>query len=124
MAEKGWFSGDFHIHRPLNDMQDLILAEDLNVALPQSIWNGRIDSLQQEFISRSDENGVMMADPTHLYTVIGEEIERYGGAILMTNLNKTTIPFGDWNVRRPTDVSMMDKTHALGGYVDIEKPFW
>ena len=124
MAKRGWYSGDFHIHRPLKDMKDLVLAEDLNVALPQTYWNARSDSLLDEYIKKSDKNGVIYADPSHLFTVVGEEIERYGGAILLTNLGKTVIPFENLSVRVPTDVSLIRKTHELGGYVDIEKPFW
>ena len=38
MQEQGWYSGDTHVHRPLKDLPNLILAEDLNVALPLTYW--------------------------------------------------------------------------------------
>jgi hypothetical protein len=38
MEEKGWFSGDTHVHRPLGDLPNLLLAEDLNVAFPLVSW--------------------------------------------------------------------------------------
>ncbi len=38
MADRGWFSGDTHVHRTLDDLRNLVLAEDLNVAFPLSYW--------------------------------------------------------------------------------------
>lgn len=38
MNSLGWFSGDTHVHRELSDLPNLMLAEDLNVALPLTHW--------------------------------------------------------------------------------------
>ncbi len=38
MAERGWYSGDTHLHRKLEDMPNLVAAEDLHVALPLTYW--------------------------------------------------------------------------------------
>ncbi len=38
MAKRGWFSGDTHVHRPLAELPNLLLAEDLNVAFPLTYW--------------------------------------------------------------------------------------
>jgi hypothetical protein len=38
MAQRGWYSGDTHVHRTLADLPNLVLAEDLNVALPLTAW--------------------------------------------------------------------------------------
>jgi hypothetical protein len=38
MASRGWYSGDTHVHRPLDELPNLLLAEDLNVALPLTQW--------------------------------------------------------------------------------------
>ena len=38
MAALGWYSGDTHVHRSLDDLPNLLLAEDLNVGLPLSYW--------------------------------------------------------------------------------------
>ncbi len=38
MAEKGWFSGETHVHRTVKELPALLLAEDLNVALPLTAW--------------------------------------------------------------------------------------
>ena len=33
MAERGWYSGDTHIHRTLDELPNTMLAEDLNLSL-------------------------------------------------------------------------------------------
>ena len=38
MAARGWFSGDTHVHRPLAELPNLVMAEDLNVAFPFTYW--------------------------------------------------------------------------------------
>lgn len=38
MEERGWYSGDTHVHRPLSELPNLLLAEDLNVAFPLTSW--------------------------------------------------------------------------------------
>lgn len=38
MAELGWYSGDTHNHRTVEETPNVLLAEDLNVSLPLSYW--------------------------------------------------------------------------------------
>jgi len=38
MAERGWYSGDTHLHRKLEDVPNIVAAEDLHVALPLTYW--------------------------------------------------------------------------------------
>ncbi|REJ71662.1 MAG: hypothetical protein DWQ34_18130 [Planctomycetota bacterium] len=38
LAERGWYSGDTHVHRTIEELPNVMLAEDLNVALPLSYW--------------------------------------------------------------------------------------
>lgn len=38
MAERGWYSGETHLHRTLDELQTVVAAEDLNVAFPLSYW--------------------------------------------------------------------------------------
>lgn len=37
-AAQGWYSGDTHLHRTIDELRNVILAEDLNVALPLTSW--------------------------------------------------------------------------------------
>ncbi|MCI0638465.1 MAG: CehA/McbA family metallohydrolase [Gemmataceae bacterium] len=38
LAKRGWYSGETHVHRPLEELPNLMLAEDLNVAFPLVHW--------------------------------------------------------------------------------------
>ncbi len=38
LAERGWYSGETHIHRTLEELPTVVLAEDLNVAFPLTYW--------------------------------------------------------------------------------------
>lgn len=38
MAQRGWYSGDTHVHRTLEELPNVMLAEDLNVAFPLVYW--------------------------------------------------------------------------------------
>ena len=38
MPKRGWFSGDTHAHRTLEELPNLVVAEDLNVAFPMTYW--------------------------------------------------------------------------------------
>jgi len=37
-ASRGWYSGDTHLHRTIDELRTVIQAEDLNVALPLTYW--------------------------------------------------------------------------------------
>lgn len=43
MAERGWYSGDTHVHRPVAQLAVPMLADDVNVALPMTYWTTRSD---------------------------------------------------------------------------------
>ncbi len=38
MNKRGWYSGDTHVHRSVEELPNVMRAEDLNVALPLSYW--------------------------------------------------------------------------------------
>ncbi|MCA9231435.1 MAG: CehA/McbA family metallohydrolase, partial [Planctomycetales bacterium] len=38
MNSRGWYAGDTHVHRTIDDLPNVMRAEDLNVALPLSYW--------------------------------------------------------------------------------------
>ena len=38
MAVRGWYSGDTHVHRTLEEIPTCLMADDINVALPLTQW--------------------------------------------------------------------------------------
>ena len=41
MGAKGWWSADFHLHRPVDQARTLLAAEDLNLGVFFTMWNKR-----------------------------------------------------------------------------------
>ncbi len=122
MNDLGWYSGDLHNHRKIEEMAALLLAEDLNLAptLTDWIWEGRPISTPP-----ATDEPIRRVDARHAYSVLDKEIERlrHGpGAVDLVAL-KRPIPFeGDW-LYPPNDI-FCRQAHAQGGYVDAEKIMW
>jgi hypothetical protein len=119
MALKGWWSGDFHVHRPPEDAKTLLMAEDLNFAVfftmwnEQNLWEGR----------ELPADPVVRADPTHIATLMNAEDERGGGAWMMHNLKKP-LPLREAEYWYPQGRVFVDQAKAQGAWFDSEKPIW
>lgn len=44
MDERGWYSGETHVHRRLSELPNVMRAEQLNVAFPVTFWTTRSDA--------------------------------------------------------------------------------
>ncbi len=125
MADRGWYSGDTHVHRRLADLPDLLRAEDLNVAVPQTVWGNRREPDLDSWIAKADELGMISVDDLHVFSVLSHEIERFhASAVLMHFTGKTELTTSGHDERTPTNLSLMEQTHDAGGYCDLEKPMW
>lgn len=45
LAERGWYSGETHVHRRIVELPNVMRAEDLNVAFPVTFWTTRSDQI-------------------------------------------------------------------------------
>jgi hypothetical protein len=122
MNQLGWFSGDLHNHRKLEEMPTLLLAEDLNLAptLTDWIWEDKPISNPP-----ATTDIIRQVDSTHVYSLLNKEVERleWGpGAVDLLNL-KSVIPFEGDRLAPPND-RFCEQAHAQGGYVDAEKIVW
>jgi hypothetical protein len=125
MNGMGWYSGDTHVHRSLNDLADLLRAEDLNVAVPQTVWGDKGDDNLESWLPRADSLGAVTVNDVQAFSVLSHEIERFRtGAVFMHFTGKTVIPFRGADDRSPTNVSLMVRAHELGGYAEAEKSWW
>ena len=122
MNARGWFSGDLHNHRRLDDMPLLMLAEDLNVAptITDWIW-------EDKPIATPPPPGepLRAVDDRHVFSVFDKEVERLEmgpGAVALLGL-RTPIPFNGYRLFPPDDV-LSRRARAQGGYVDAEKIVW
>ena len=87
MWQRGWWSGDFHLHRPLADTQKLILAEDLNFCPVITQWPHRKDmQALTDDVWGARGSGQIAVDARHLITLRNAEDERGGGAWIFLSL--------------------------------------
>lgn len=129
MATRGWYSGETHIHRPLAELPNLLLAEDLNVALPLSYWvthAGRPPSTGDKNSVGDVPDRMIEVDKTHVIWPRNTEYEIFSvgekrhtlGAIFVLNhrsvLTDAVPPVGP----------MAAKARADGAIFDIDKPDW
>ncbi|MEK7751897.1 MAG: CehA/McbA family metallohydrolase, partial [Acidobacteriota bacterium] len=122
MNRLGWYSGDLHNHRRLQDMPLLLLAEDLNLAptLTDWIWEDRPSSTPPQ-----TSDAVRQVDATHVYSVLDKEVERLKagpGAVDLLGL-RSLIPFDGYLLYPPND-TFARQAHAQGAWVDAEKIVW
>jgi len=125
MNEKGWYSGDLHVHRPLEVMGLLMRTEDLNVAVPQTVWDLKSESCLDKWLKKADNSGVIYVDDTHVFSVLGHELERFeNGALLIHHTGKNILPVKEWDEKNLTNISFIEQSRKFGSYVETEKPWW
>jgi len=132
MRGRGWWSGDMHIHRPVEDSRALIEAEDLNVGVVFTMWNRQNLWAGQP----PAPDPVITVTPNHLLTVMNAEDERGGGAWMLHQLRR---PLGIEKVlaerERATEswvppgiefvkAARAQRDGGLFPWFDSEKPIW
>jgi hypothetical protein len=120
LAADGWWPGDLHVHRPIDDIELLMRAEDLHVAPVITWWNNRNpwsdQPVPERLLTRFDTN--------RYYHVMAGEDEREGGALLFFQLPRPLAITGA-NREYPSPMQFVaDARQHAGAWIDIEKPFW
>lgn len=121
LRDAGWYSGDMHVHRPIDDVPLLMQAEDLDFAPTITWWNDR-NPWTELPIPDDIERTV---DGHRRYTIMAGEDEREGGALLYFGLVKPL----DLTVQSrefPSPMRFVREAHEQNPnvWIDIEKPFW
>jgi hypothetical protein len=125
LAERGWFSGDLHSHRPLRDMGDLLPAEDLNLAVPQTVWSSAVEPELDRWLNKADSRGVISVDATHVFSVLSHELERtQSSALFVHHTGKTVLPVEDIYRKGLPNSAFIAAGRAAGGLIEEEKPWW
>ncbi len=120
MKSEGWWSGDLHIHRPADEIEQLMQAEDLHVAPVITWWNER-----NAWAKKAPPNPLLVHfDKNRWYHLMAGEDERGGGALLFFNLS-APLPITGSQREYPSscDFLKLARQHPEV-HVDIEKPFW
>lgn len=128
MAERGWYSGDTHVHRAISELSNVALAEDLNVVYPMSQWVTVTHTLPEK--GRVDPQPIptapIFADPTHAIVPFNTEYEIFSvgvkrhtlGAVLILG-QKEPLKIGIPPLR-----TVAEEAHRQGGLLDLEKHSW
>ena len=120
LAAKGWYSGDLHVHRAIEDIPLLMRAEDLHVAPVITWWNNR--NLWSE--RQIPKNPLFKIDGDRYYHVMAGEDEREGGALMYFNRNQY-LPITGSTREYPSPMKFINQAREEGEvWIDIEKPFW
>lgn len=128
MSSHGWYSGETHVHRSMDELPTAMLADDLNVALPLTHWVTRAYTPP----SQGDKNSAAVAaelvkiDATHVIYPLNTEYEIFTvddkrhtlGAIFALN-QKTVLTDGVPPVR-----PIAEQVHREGGLLELDKHNW
>ncbi|NUM55759.1 MAG: CehA/McbA family metallohydrolase [Candidatus Hydrogenedentes bacterium] len=117
----GWWPGDLHVHRPPEDIELLMRAEDVHVAPVITWWNTK-----NYWSNRSVPNDPSMKfDDNRFYHLMAGEDEREGGAFLYFNgTSPVDLSMCDKEWPSPLTILADAKRANSGLWIDIEKPFW
>jgi hypothetical protein len=120
LKKEGWWSGDVHIHRPIEEIELLARAEDLHVAPVITWWNDRNPWAKQ----KPPEQNIARFDGDRFKFLMAGEDEREGGALLYFNLPEP-LPIVGAGREHPSPVEFARQARRWDGvHIDIEKPFW
>ena len=139
LAAGGWYSGETHVHRRIQELPNVMLAEDLNVAFPVTFWtisayaapDLKPSTLRRQgpspFGDREDRGAMpIQIDDTHvifprnteyeIFTVDGRRHTQ--GAVFILN-HKTAFQEGMPPVKKITR-----QAHHEGALLDLDKHSW
>jgi hypothetical protein len=120
MQKEGWWAGELHIHRPVDDIELLMRAEGLHIGPVITWWANR-----QGFKDQTPaKKAVTRFDGNRFYFPLGGEDEREGGALLFFNLAQP-LPLAGSKLEYPCAVKFAEAAlQTPDVHIDAEKPFW
>lgn len=129
MAERGWYSGDTHIHRDLSELPTAMLAEDLNVTFPLTYWVTeafRAPTTGDKNVPGEIPNDLIWVDGTHVIWPRNTEWEIFTvgskrftlGAVFALGHRE---PF---SLGVPTVEEVAQEARRQGALLDLDKHDW
>lgn len=125
MPKLGWYSGDIHAHRKLDELPNLVVAEDLNVALPMTYWVRDSTEIPSASAPAMEAKPIVV-DTTHVIYSINTEYEIFSvdkkrhtqGAVFVLN-HKTPL-----NLPTPPVLPVAEEARRQGAILDLDKHSW
>ncbi|MBN1418412.1 MAG: hypothetical protein JXP34_06515 [Planctomycetes bacterium] len=120
MRDEGWTCGDLHVHRGIDGMHAIILAEDLNIGTNITVWNKN----NAWRTAPPPAEPIVRVDRDHAFSILDAEVERFPacGAVVFLGLRKPLSM--DAGPRFPSDADFCRKAREAGAFIDQEKPIW
>lgn len=120
LAREGWWSGDLHVHRPPQEIQLLMAAEDLHVAPVITWWNNQNRWRDQPLPAPP----LLEFESGRFAHLLAGEDERGGGALLFFHLPVPLALAGSGREFPSPMKFIAEARRHPGAWIDIEKPFW
>ncbi|MCA9024794.1 MAG: CehA/McbA family metallohydrolase [Planctomycetaceae bacterium] len=127
MNERGWYSGDTHVHRKVEDLPNVMRAEDLNVALPLSYWvRDAYTPPSQGDKTVAVEPGLITVDPNRVIWPMNTEYELFtlngqrhtqGAVFVLNHQQPLTLP-------APPVAPIAAEARRQGAILDLDKHSW
>jgi hypothetical protein len=122
MNRLGWYSGDLHNHRRIDEMPALLAAEDLNLA---PVLTSLVPAKQISPPEPSSKGAVRQADSRHVFSVLDRDINRPvdspGGLGLLAL--SSPFDFDGYRLYPPSD-TLGRLARAQGGHIDAQEVLW
>jgi hypothetical protein len=129
MPSRGWYSGDTHVHRGLEELPNVMLAEDLNVALPLTYWvtQGRTPpTAGDKTTATAEPPRLLEVDRTHVIWPLNTEYEIFTiagrphtlGAVFVLNHREPLQPGA------PPVGPIAREARRQGALLDLDKHSW
>jgi hypothetical protein len=123
LKQRGWWSGDLHVHRPPEDIELLMQAEDLHVAPAITWWNQK--NLWAGVEREPSPHLPNLFDGDRFFNLMAGEDERGGGALLYFHLDEPLeIAKATREVPSSLAVARAARAKTPGVWIEAEKPFW
>ena len=129
MARLGWYSGDTHVHRTVQELPNVQLAEDLNVSFPLLYWVTKAflpPGTGDKSTGGKVEPKLIFIDDTHVIYPLNTEYEIFSvkgknhtlGAFFVLN-HKSVFQKGV-----PPVAPIAGKSRLEGGLLELDKHNW
>lgn len=127
MPARGWYSGDTHVHRKLEEMPNVMLAEDLHVTLPLTYWvreayqpatRGKLaGDVKPELIKVAPHRVIWPINTEYeLFTLRGKPHTQ--GAVFVINQRSGV------ELATPPVLPVAREAHGTGALLDLDKHSW
>lgn len=129
MAERGWYSGETHVHRTVEELPALMQAEDLNVAFPLTAWVTDTQSTPIRNSKNPDSvpsPNLIEVDSTHVIWPANTEYEIFSvsgtrhplGAVFILNHKEA------FELAVPPVTPVAVEARRQGGILELDKHNW